>query len=104
MTVAPSAHQPANSRTGSAAIKYEDIPQRTREAIRALYDTGFFRDVELRRDGGTLVVAVLVIGNTDGSLFTRIIAGVYTRWRMFPPPVILCSLPFNYFPQNPPPH
>ena len=27
-------------------------PQRTREAIRALYDTGFFRDVELRRDGG----------------------------------------------------
>jgi len=34
-------------------------PQRIREAIRALYDTGFFRDVELRRDGGTLVVAVL---------------------------------------------
>lgn len=34
-------------------------PQRTREAIRALYDTGFFRDVELRREGGTLIVAVL---------------------------------------------
>ncbi|MFZ9709216.1 MAG: outer membrane protein assembly factor BamA [Steroidobacteraceae bacterium] len=34
-------------------------PQRVREAIRALYDTGFFRDVELRWDGGTLVVAVL---------------------------------------------
>ena len=34
-------------------------PQRVREAIRALYDTGFFRDVELRRDGGTLIVAVL---------------------------------------------
>ena len=33
--------------------------QRVREAIRALYDTGFFRDVELRWDGGTLVVAVL---------------------------------------------
>ena len=34
-------------------------PQRVREAIRALYDTGFFRDVEMRRDGSTLVVAVL---------------------------------------------
>ena len=34
-------------------------PQRVREAIRALYDTNFFRDVELRWDGGTLVVAVL---------------------------------------------
>lgn len=47
---------------------------RVREAIRALYATGFFRDVELRRDGDTLVIAVLerpVIdelsfsGNTD---------------------------------------
>ncbi len=32
--------------------------QRIREALRALYATGFFRDVELRRDGTTLVVAV----------------------------------------------
>jgi outer membrane protein insertion porin family len=29
------------------------------EALRAMYATGFFRDVEIRRDGGTLVVAVL---------------------------------------------
>jgi outer membrane protein insertion porin family len=34
-------------------------PQRVREAMRALYDTGFFRDIELRRDGSTLVVVVL---------------------------------------------
>ncbi len=33
-------------------------PQRIREAIRALYDTGFFRDIEVRRDGNILVVAV----------------------------------------------
>jgi outer membrane protein insertion porin family len=33
-------------------------PQRERESVRALYATGFFRDVELRRDGDTLVVAV----------------------------------------------
>ena len=33
--------------------------QRYREAIRALFDTGFFQDIELRRDGDTLVIAVL---------------------------------------------
>ena len=33
--------------------------RRISEALRALYATGFFRDVELRREGGTLVVAVL---------------------------------------------
>jgi outer membrane protein insertion porin family len=33
--------------------------RRAEEALRSLYATGFFRDVELRRDGGTLVVAVL---------------------------------------------
>jgi outer membrane protein insertion porin family len=32
--------------------------RRIEEALRALYATGFFSDVELRRDGGTLVVAV----------------------------------------------
>src|SRR6185436_13640536 len=32
--------------------------QRIREAVRALYDTGFFRDVELRRDGNVLIVVV----------------------------------------------
>jgi outer membrane protein insertion porin family len=31
---------------------------RIREAIRAVYGTGFFRDVEMRWEGGTLVVAV----------------------------------------------
>jgi len=34
-------------------------PQRVREAIRALYNTGFFRDVQLRRQGNTLIVVVL---------------------------------------------
>src|SRR5690348_6808422 len=34
-------------------------PQRVREAVRALYATGFFRDVQMRRDGNTLVVVVL---------------------------------------------
>jgi outer membrane protein insertion porin family len=33
--------------------------KRVREAIRALYATGFFRDVQLRREGNTLVVVVL---------------------------------------------
>jgi outer membrane protein insertion porin family len=33
--------------------------QRVRESIRAIYSTGFFRDIELRRDGDTLVIAVL---------------------------------------------
>ncbi|HEX6998441.1 MAG TPA: outer membrane protein assembly factor BamA [Gammaproteobacteria bacterium] len=33
--------------------------QRVREAIRALFQTGFFQNVELRQDGDTLVIAVL---------------------------------------------
>ncbi len=48
--------------------------RRIQEAVRALFSTGFFRDIELRRDGGTLVVAVherpsiesfQIIGNKD---------------------------------------
>ena len=33
--------------------------RRLQEAMRAVFATGFFRDVELRREGSTLVVAVL---------------------------------------------
>ena len=33
--------------------------QRIQEAVRAVYATGFFKDVEFRRDGGTLIIAVL---------------------------------------------
>jgi outer membrane protein insertion porin family len=33
--------------------------RRVAEAIRALYATGFFQDVELRREGGSLIVAVM---------------------------------------------
>ncbi|MDE2092035.1 MAG: outer membrane protein assembly factor BamA, partial [Gammaproteobacteria bacterium] len=33
-------------------------PARIQEAIRALYKTGFFRDVALRRDGDTLIIIV----------------------------------------------
>ena len=33
--------------------------RRIQEAVRALFATGFFRDIELRRDGSTLVVVVL---------------------------------------------
>ena len=32
--------------------------RRVQEAIRALFGTGFFSDIEVRRDGGTLVVVV----------------------------------------------
>jgi outer membrane protein insertion porin family len=33
--------------------------RRVQEAVRALFATGFFNDIEMRRDGATLVVAVL---------------------------------------------
>ena len=36
----------------------ELTPQRVREAVHALHETGFFRTVELRRDDATLVVVV----------------------------------------------
>ncbi len=32
--------------------------RRIQEAIRALFGTGFFSDIEMRRDGGVLVVVV----------------------------------------------
>ncbi len=32
---------------------------KVQEAIRALYNTGFFRDIQLRREGNTLIIAVL---------------------------------------------
>src|SRR5512139_3735526 len=34
-------------------------PQRVRESISALYATGFFRDVQIRRDGSSLIVVLL---------------------------------------------
>ena len=40
-------------------------PARVREAVRALYATGFFRDVQLRRQGNTLVVVVLERATID---------------------------------------
>ncbi|HLG52424.1 MAG TPA: POTRA domain-containing protein, partial [Steroidobacteraceae bacterium] len=33
--------------------------RRVQEAVRALFATGFFRDIEMRRDGSTLVVVAL---------------------------------------------
>jgi outer membrane protein insertion porin family len=33
--------------------------QKVRQSIRALYGTGFFRDVQLRRDGTTLIVVIM---------------------------------------------
>lgn len=44
--------------------------QRVREAIRAIYSTGFFRDIELRRDGDTLVIAVLERPSIEEFTFT----------------------------------
>lgn len=45
-------------------------PQRVQEAIRAVYSTGFFRDVEFRRDGETLVIAVLERPSIDDFTIT----------------------------------
>ncbi len=44
--------------------------QRIREAIRALYDTNFFQDIELRRDRDTLVIAVLERPRIEEFTFT----------------------------------
>jgi outer membrane protein insertion porin family len=44
--------------------------QRIREAIRAVYGTGFFRNVEFRRDGDTLVIAVLERPSIEDFSFT----------------------------------
>jgi outer membrane protein insertion porin family len=44
--------------------------QRVREAIRSLYNTNFFRDIELRRDGDTLVIAVLERPTIDDFTFS----------------------------------
>jgi outer membrane protein insertion porin family len=41
-------------------------PRRVREALRALYAAGLFREVELRRDGDTLVVDVRERPSIDG--------------------------------------
>jgi outer membrane protein insertion porin family len=44
--------------------------QRQREAFRALYDTGFFQDIEFRRDGDTLIIAVLERPRIEEFTFT----------------------------------
>jgi outer membrane protein insertion porin family len=44
--------------------------QRVREAIRALFGTGFFRNVEFRRDQDTLVIAVLERPSIEDFTFT----------------------------------
>src|SRR6202163_579761 len=41
-------------------------PARVREAIKALYQTGFFRDVQLRRDGNTPI-----FGGLEGPCIER---------------------------------
>ena len=33
--------------------------RRVQESVKALYDTGFFRDIEFRREGDTLIIAVI---------------------------------------------
>src|SRR5690606_33570508 len=44
--------------------------QRVTEAIRALYGTGFFQNIELRADGDTLVIAVLERPSIEEFTFT----------------------------------